>query len=413
MRGDGLVALAAALRLARLGHRVQIISADPRWRTASTRPLAAELPPVLELPSAWKDLFAKSGRNMEAELTGAGLQLVEAPAPVHCREGVSLTLPTERAAQIAAVRDCLGPPAATAWREILDRADDLWQARRRLGLERPVRAPLRVGELPDVLRGHRSLTDGAAELPPLLAAVLSSTGPRDGGTRAGAGAWLLASDLAVSRVFGRWQLLGDDGPSDLQPLLALLDDRLVRRGVEVLAEPGQRPDVLLDTEPAQPGRRTIARLRARPTFWAPAVCRTTTRRGSVEPCPGAAPEGIAERVDHTPDGPRIVWQWRRGDRLVTLGHDHTRPVADPDRGPAVPDLRQWARRPPLAWTERDGIAVLSAGAASHGGPEPWAQLLTGALAAYRVHLRLTGEDVSPTNRAVGADGRIRSARRRP
>jgi hypothetical protein len=41
--------------------------------------------------------------------------------------------------------------------------------------------------------------------------------------------------------------------------------------------------------------------------------------------------------------------------------------------------------------------VLSASAWSPGGPDAWAQLLTGALAAYRVHADLTGEDIRPTN----------------
>ena len=39
-----------------------------------------------------------------------------------------------------------------------------------------------------------------------------------------------------------------------------------------------------------------------------------------------------------------------------------------------------------------------ASAFSPAGPEPWAQLLTGALAAYRVHEDLTGQDMRPTNK---------------
>lgn len=36
---------------------------------------------------------------------------------------------------------------------------------------------------------------------------------------------------------------------------------------------------------------------------------------------------------------------------------------------------------------------------SPAGPEPWAQLLTGALAAYRVHEDLTDQDMRPSNKS--------------
>lgn len=65
--GDELVALAAALRLAQVRHKVTIISSSPRWLESAERPLAPELGSTLQIPSAWRDLFAKSGRAMEAE----------------------------------------------------------------------------------------------------------------------------------------------------------------------------------------------------------------------------------------------------------------------------------------------------------------------------------------------------------
>lgn len=45
----------------------------------------------------------------------------------------------------------------------------------------------------------------------------------------------------------------------------------------------------------------------------------------------------------------------------------------------------------------------AASASSAGGSEPWAQLLTGALAAYAAHEALTGEDIRPTNRAANRE----------
>ena len=48
---------------------------------------------------------------------------------------------------------------------------------------------------------------------------------------------------------------------------------------------------------------------------------------------------------------------------------------------------------------RTGLpGVYHASAFSPAGPEQWAQLLTGVLAAYRVHEDLTGQDMRPTNK---------------
>lgn len=393
VRGDGLAALAAALRLARLGHRVQLVSPEPTWRPASDHPLAAVLPPVMELPAAWKDLFAKTGRSMDAELAGLGLELVEAPPVVHRLAEDSLRLPTERAGQLAAVREHYGPSAADAWRGVLDTADEAWRARRRFGLERPVTVTPRRRDLPGPLADRRGLARSRG-LPRLLDAVVVDLGAECGGAVAGTGAGLLVANLAVPRVFGRWHLLGPEGPTTLQPLLDLLDRRLEVRGVELLGRPGGSPDAVVETGEASPPRRT------RP-FLAPAV--TLTRTRSV-----GSTEGVEHDVEHTDSGPVGRWCWREGEDLFQLVHDHTRPVPAPRLGPAVTSAAAWRRRRPLRWEEcGDGPATLMAGPASHGGPEPWAQLLTGALAAYRVHHRLTGVDASPRNRAIGADGRPR------
>ena len=106
--GDGLVALAAALRLARVGHDVTVVTSSPRWRADAERPLAPEIGATLELPSAWRDLFAKSGRAMEAELAGIGIDLVEEPDRHVLAGDETVMMPTERGSQIHTVRDRYG-----------------------------------------------------------------------------------------------------------------------------------------------------------------------------------------------------------------------------------------------------------------------------------------------------------------
>lgn len=55
-------------------------------------------------------------------------------------------------------------------------------------------------------------------------------------------------------------------------------------------------------------------------------------------------------------------------------------------------------RPPISDPRRPG--AFAASASSAAGSEPWAQLLSGALAAYAAHAHLTGEDIRPTNKAL-------------
>ena len=136
--GDELVALAAALRLAQVRHKVTIISSSPRWLESAERPLAPELGSTLQIPSAWRDLFAKSGRAMEAELVSIGLNLVTEPDTQISSSVADISLPTDRGAQIHTVRDRYGHRIAHKWRNVLDHADTIWQARRQYGVEHAV-----------------------------------------------------------------------------------------------------------------------------------------------------------------------------------------------------------------------------------------------------------------------------------
>ncbi|MSS45851.1 carotenoid dehydrogenase [Cutibacterium sp. WCA-380-WT-3A] len=365
--GDELVALAAALRLARVGHKVTIISSSPRWHKNADHPLAAELGATLELPSAWRDLFAKSGRAMDAELAGLGLNLVTEPDR-HISSGTTaISLPTERGAQIRTVRNCYGDDTAQKWRNVLNHADDVWQARRRHGVEHEVTS--RPNPLPTPI--HLDLPSPLAEL--------SGNETR----------------LAVTRVFGCWNLVGPDGPTDLQPLLTLLDQRLSRRGVIVDPSPDDCPDAIIDTTAPAP-RRTRWHRPARP--WNSPTITVST---SAEP---PAHHGMDHRLDWTPEGLVETWTWWDGTWTHHICHNHTRPVPNPNLGT---EWSSWRDRPPMVWHRNGSTPVLVASPASHGGPEPWARLLTGALATYLTHEKLTGDNIRPSNKAIGAAGRPR------
>ena len=101
--GGGLAGLAAAARLAKNGHPVELFESSSSlgglWAAREFRPgiLVDQAPAVLGFPAPWRDLFRKSGRPLEAELTRMGYALEPAGPPVyHFADGSELRLPTDR-----------------------------------------------------------------------------------------------------------------------------------------------------------------------------------------------------------------------------------------------------------------------------------------------------------------------------
>ena len=308
--GRTFAGVAAAVRLARVGHDVTLVE-SPGEADALRRALGD----TLGFPAPWRDLFKKSGRPATGALGLHGLDLVPDP------DGA----PTDRGDVWYADVDTLGEPAARAWRDYVDAADDTWQALRPLGLESELtpEAVERAG-----LHPRRSLAHEAAGLPhPALAERVRRLASARGLDPADVPAWWTAR-LAVERTFGRWRMQdADRTPRPASALVDVLDDRLVERGVRVVETAGPDADATIDTR--DPGVR-----------------------------------------------------WRRPPRFGRRDTFTAQLLARPAlRDPRRPD-------------------VFHASASSPGGDEPWAQLLSGALATYAAHAFLTGEDIRPTNKAL-------------
>lgn len=270
--GRTFAGVAAAVRLARVGHDVTLVEppGTPGAPGASDAPdaLGAQLGDTLDFPAPWRDLFKKSGRPAAGALGLHGLDLVPDP------DGP----PTDRGEVWYADVAALGEPAARAWRDFVDAADDTWQALRPLGLEAELTpdAVARAGLPP-----RRSLEDAARTLPhPALADRVHTLATRQGLTPDAAPAWLVAR-LSVARTFGRWRLQSADPSTSsgttwvpASALVAVLDDRLAERGVQLAAEPPDHADATIDTrdpgltwhKPSHWGRGTTftAQLLARP-----------------------------------------------------------------------------------------------------------------------------------------------------
>ena len=435
--GGGLAGMAAAARLAKMGHRVRLHEAAPAlggtWAPyalpgstgAGDQVLVDDAPGVLTFPAPWRDLFRKSGRPLEAELARSGRALVPAPAPTHrFADGSELVLPSDRGEQHEALLRAYGPGPAARWQHLLDSLGDVWQALRPLGLEEEFAPAAVTRAVARRLRGRRSLADLADGLDePHLRALVRSAAHRQGTTPERAPA-LAAVDLLVSRTFGRWQVRADAegrvdpagrGPRAPRPevdvgrssvLVEVLAARLALRGVDVRlgsrvtaveVGPGGVRGVRAgaDLEPADavvlavdprtaagllpPGpARTLRRsLRGAEPARLPTVTHTVL---DVDGGPGG--EDVAEVVGLDEEGVPVVATTRRlSGRVVRTVHDHHVTVARPGAGLVTSGLRGWRRRPGTA-TDVPGVAL--AGAASPAGPSPSAVVATAALAAYAV-----------------------------
>ena len=359
--GGGLAGLAAAARLAKVGHQVVVLEREPALG-ASVEVAAEPGGTVISLPAAWRDLFRKSGRILDAELARRNLALEPAP-PRRYRfaDGSVLDLPSDRGEQWTTLTDAYGEPTARAWRDLLDHLDEVWQVLRRFGLESEFtgREQLTPG-VRQLLRPRQSLARLAAELPAAqLTEVVLDVAARLGQDPRRLPGWH-AVRLSVERTFGRWRLVAPDGEARPAALLVdLLVERLATRGVQVR------------TGTEVTGVRAVADGH-----------RLSTTAGEL----------TASHVISTVP-PSVHGQLTR-DLTDLRTIRRLRPAAV--EGPSWESWRTLLALPRLQ-PSRPGVLVASAW--SPGGADAWAQLLTGALAAYRVHEQLTGEDIRPTNRA--------------
>ncbi len=398
--GATLGGLAAAVRLARVGHHVVVADASP---SLSPDPWLSR--PVVALPAAWRDLFRKSGRILDAALAGEGYELVPAPPTRHeFADGSTLDLPTDRGEQYTALSRLAGEDAAAAWRDLLDAADETWQLVRRAGLE--TEADLAEFRTRGFLADARTIEYEAERIPDArIAALVRSVAHRLGSAPADTPYWLL-SRPSVERTFGLWSVTRDGVPQPAETLNDLLHRRAADRGVELRwgvtataistdgvattsgdidaaavisavgyashsALTGRTPEIAL--------LRTFGRLRF------------GTRRIAAEPPESASVSGQAqdaplEVVHHSDDSSYVTWTLP--DRTVTS-----------TGAPASSGLRWHGPATVGAFHPVAGDTGVYAGSGTIGGAEPWAQLLVGALATYRVHDQLTGDDIHPSNKA--------------
>jgi phytoene dehydrogenase-like protein len=420
--GGSLAGLAAAARLAKLGHRVELFEQTDRlggrWAptTLANGAVVDGAPAVLGFPAPWRDLFRKSGRPLEAELARLGYALVpSAPASVVFADGTELTWPADRGGQFSSLTTAYGPAVAAAWADLVDRLDTVWQTLRPLGWEVELRdraqLTLRVRRR---LLGRSSLAGLAGSLPhPHLQALVRSVAYRQGSVPEHTPA-LTAVELSLHRTFGRWQLqpLVEVGTAEVgrsSVLIEALAARLQLRQVTVHTDCPVTAVRLVDGCVAAVGTATGDRPAAAVVSavdpWQtyesllPAGAAQGTRRRLHSLRPAHAPT-----VQHELRDAPVESDLRQVTTLTTAGIpvvDYSRPVPGgtlisrhdfrntsprPSAGVAWNGLRSWTRRPPVS-SEVPGL--FTAGPFSPAGPGGSAEVLSGALAAYAVQAYLT------------------------
>lgn len=424
--GAGLAGMAAAGRLAKAGHPVEVLERRGRvgglWAPSLADGIPVdEAPAVIGFPAPWRDLFKKSGRAMDAELTRAGLDLAPATPALHrFADGSELLLPTDRGDQYAAVADAYGRATAESWRSFIDRLDDVWQALRPLGMESELRHKRQLGrKTRSLLRSRHSIESLARRVGhPHLGHLIRAVAHRLGSTPRATPAFC-AVRLSVERRFGRWTVVADQEQGRTSGLIEQIEARLrlrkvalrfestveqillspVGRAIGVRMEDGstlEAPGVICTADPWQtyemllhfdklPFDRLRERERAAVARLSPALHPRVTFAVSDEPC-----TEVTEIVDYDLTGiPTITYRRPALGRTVTTVHDYREATPRVGAGVAWDGFRSWLTRPPIS-SRVPGLFL--AGPHSRGGAGLSETLLSGALASYACHDALDAED---------------------
>lgn len=229
--GGGFGGMAAAARLAKIGHQVTLLERSPTLGGA-LQPITADGftwdagPTTTLLPAVIRDLFRKSGRPLEKEID---LQPLDIVREHRFEDRTVLRLPSgSRADQIAAF-DSLGSGLGAAWSSYVDAHSDTWDVLRRGYLEQAWDPALSPRELTDLLgsremlhkRLRREFKDERLRL------VASHPFVIDGHDLRNVPVWMGVMSY-LEQTFGTWTV-----PGGLSAIGAALTDRLATREVTV------------------------------------------------------------------------------------------------------------------------------------------------------------------------------------
>ncbi|MEQ4205993.1 FAD-dependent oxidoreductase [Actinopolymorpha sp. B9G3] len=414
--GGGLGGLAAAARLAKLGHAVTLLERSSHLggvvRTAECDDPAVGRfrwdagPAAVTLPATLRDLFRKSGRPLERVL-----ELAPLPTPRRhvFSDGTALDLPVgSRSGQRRAVEAALGSTTGAAWEAVVDELAPTWELLRTRVLEVPFSG---VGSLGPtgvrvLVRGRslrafarRRLTDVRARKLLEYPVLATGSGPADAPS-------FTAVRAYVERTFGIWTCAGGFGA-----LVDALGQRLDERAVTVRLEAeavairgdgavtgvelrgGER--LAADVVVSGVDVRTVARgLLARP----PRAMRRSARTLRDASPPPLVHVGLADAADDLPhetvfhgddarESPTVVVRAPDDPSLAPAGHRAVSIIVHRNggTGTTADPLELLARR---GWDIRDRVVARVDGDATSYGPA-WRGAVRG-LGVARNHTAVRG-----------------------
>ena len=416
--GGSLAGLAAAARLAKAGHAVELYErSDELGGTWAPYQLQSGVtvdnaPAIIGFPAPWRDLFRKSGRSLEAELGRMGYALEPAGPPTMIfADGSELALPSDRGGQYANVAGAYGRSVADRWQQLLDRLGEVWQTLRGLGLEAELRSGRQLNRtIRQSLFGRRlTVADLATSIDhEHLGALIRSVAYRSGSVPEQTPAFA-AVELSIMRTFGRWQVqpLDPDTGFDIgrsSILVEALAARLALRKVEVhlgcpiesikirngqvtgiATAAGDRTAaaVVVTCDPWQAFSELLPdtatrHIRRRLRNLSPAAAPTITHQEAEPPT-----ELVRETVRLSDAGiPRVSYLRQQAGAGVRTVHDFAEVLPRPSYGVAWNGFPSWLSRPQVT-TESPGLYAASP--SSPAGPSPSHVVLSAALAAYGCH----------------------------
>lgn len=252
--GAGLGGLAAAARLAALGHQVTVLEAAPavggKLGIVERDGFAFDTgPSLLTMPDVLTDLFTDTGGPADLALSR-----VDPACAYRFADGTEMTLPHDPAGVPAAIDEALGRGAGESWRRLHEESRRLWDLVGDPVLRQPVSlgALARMSTRPADLKavapwrtidglGRRALPDPRLRMWLNRYATYSGSDPR----RTPA---VLAVSSFVEQEFGAWYV-----PGGLRCIVDALATRCRELGVEI------RTDTRVDAVLVSGGRASGVR----------------------------------------------------------------------------------------------------------------------------------------------------------
>ena len=141
--GAGVGGLAAAVKLAALGHEVEIFEGSNfvggKCRTETINGYSFDLGPSLfTLPAVYRDLFLKTGAPLEEEVE---LLALDPAFEYRFSDGTQFQYSGTRGALMESISAAFGQKASQEWQRLLDRGSEMWGVARDPFIQSPI-APL-------------------------------------------------------------------------------------------------------------------------------------------------------------------------------------------------------------------------------------------------------------------------------